>query len=91
MENKNKRIVDPKSPLDHGYAWVVCLAAGMSIYVGAGMNKSFTLVYEQLLNMFGHSATLTSLVGSLHLGIKLSSSELIIVFIQKYKQLCPPN
>ena len=50
--NTKKRCVDPTSLLNHVQAWAVCLAAGMSLPIDAGINKSFTLVYEQLLDMF---------------------------------------
>ena len=64
-----------RSPVDHGFAWIIALAAGVSFFIGAGFYKAYTLVFEQLLLMFNQSATATSLVSSLHGGIKMCSSK----------------
>ena len=64
-----------RSPIDHGYAWLIAFAAGMSFFIGAGLVKTYTFVYEALLEKFGHSATETALVASLHSGIKMCSSK----------------
>lgn len=64
-----------RSPIDHGFAWVIAFSAGVAFFIGAGFVKAYTLVFEQLLLLFNESATATSLVSALHGGVKMCSSE----------------
>ena len=64
-----------RSPIDHGFAWVIAFSAGVAFFIGAGFIKAYTMVFEQLLVMFNQSATATSLVSSLHGGVKMCSSK----------------
>ena len=64
------------SPIDHGYAWCVNLATGLSFFIGFGFTRAWTFVYEALLAKFGETATATAMVESLHGGMKFCSSKL---------------
>lgn len=67
-----------RSPVDHGHAWLIALAAGLSFFIAAGFIQSYTIVNGQLLMKFDQSATATALVGSLHGGIKMCSSKRLL-------------
>ena len=70
-----QRLKSRRTPVDHGYAWLISLAAGVSFFIGAGFIKSYTMVYDQLLMKFDESATATAFVSSLHGGVKMCSSK----------------
>ena len=84
MSNASRRTVTScvsqqrrRSPVDHGYAWLIALASGVTFLIGAGFMKSYTMVYQQLLWRFGESATATAVVSSLHGGVKMCSSKYV--------------
>lgn len=64
------------SPIDHGFAWIIVAASGMTFFLGGGFNRSYTLVYQKLITMFGESATATAWVNALHVGVKMCSSKM---------------
>ena len=76
------------SPVDHGYAWLIALASGVSFFMGAGFIKSYTMVYEQLLLKFGESATATAVVSSLHGGVKMCSSQCSVLTHLRHQYRC---
>ena len=67
-----------RNPIDHGYAWFIVLAAGLAFFIGDGMLKSFTFVYEELLSKFEGSATKTALVDSLYGCVLMCSSKFCV-------------
>ena len=51
---------------DSSYAWVQVFAAGLIFLIIPGINRSFGLIYEQLLLKYQRSDTVTSWVPSVH-------------------------
>ena len=63
------------SQLDHGYAWVIVLGAGLAFFLGGGFGRCFPLIYQRLMERFESSATATAWVAAMHGAVKLCSSE----------------
>ena len=66
---------EPPEPPDGGWGWIVILAASVAFFVAGGFGRSFTLIYQELITMFGQSATSTASVAALFGAVKLCSSK----------------
>ena len=62
-----------KAP-DGGWGWMVVLGAGLGHIFSSGMHRSFTVLYELMLERFGGSAAATALVMSIHSSVKMFAS-----------------
>ena len=60
---------------DGGWGWLIIAGFGVSQLIGVGFNRSFSIIYQQLMLRYGQSAAATSWVNSLYHCTKYASSK----------------
>ena len=73
----NKKNSDAGDPLDGGWGWLIVTGFGLSQLIGVGFNRSFSIIYQQLIIRYNQSAAATSWVNSIFGCTKYATSELI--------------
>ena len=61
---------------DSRFGWFQVLAAGITFFMLPGVTRSFSLLYEQLIERFQRSDSITAWVPSVHGTVKMCSSKL---------------
>jgi hypothetical protein len=54
---------------------MIVLASALAFFLGGGVSRSFTLIYQQLLEIFHESAAATSLTAAIFGAVKMCSSK----------------
>ena len=63
------------APPEGEWGWVVVVGSAMIFFLGGGLSRSFTLIYQQLITQFGKSAAATSATAALFGIVKMCSSK----------------
>ncbi|XP_055958039.1 monocarboxylate transporter 14-like isoform X2 [Patella vulgata] len=57
-----EEVIDPRIPIDRGWAWVVMIACMLNATITAGYGRTLGLLFVEYLDLFKASATITTLV-----------------------------
>ncbi|KAK6195524.1 hypothetical protein SNE40_000935 [Patella caerulea] len=57
-----EEVIDPRIPIDRGWAWVVMIACMLNATITAGYGRTLGLLFVEFLDLFKASATITTLV-----------------------------
>ena len=68
-------------PPDGGWGWVVVGGCFIAFFLGGGLSRSFTLIYQHMLVVFGQSAAATSATAALFGSVKMCSSKWYLLYI----------
>jgi len=66
-------------PPDGGWGWAVVAGSFIAFFLSGGLSRSFTLIYQHMLEEFGQSAAATSATAALFGAVKMCTSEYFIV------------
>ena len=71
----NRKKTDDGDHLDGGWGWLIVAGYGHSQLIGVGFNRSFSIIYQQLIIRYDQSAAATSWVNSIFCCTKYATSE----------------
>ena len=62
-------------PPDGGWGWVIVAGSFVAFFLSGGLSRSFTLIYQHMLEVFGQSDAATSATAALFGAVKMCTSE----------------